>query len=248
MSRAIASLSLLGGQDRNISSIFPHFHVVSLIFPQFFFIFFPHFGLPGGRLAHPERPWLRHCGWGASPCNIRYTLCIALSISPSLEPTCTWWPLSRIRPIIIKWSPFQQLCYPLTLAFGCWMKPFASDCVLIMTPLIFILPEKPLILSVTGSMGRHHKSVQNWESPLPADGGGHSIFKFKKKINQSNKCFFPPLPFKKNQKHCKTCTTGYGPGSISSLGQLALSNYKTAMGMMGIKQFYCTGPILRVDT
>ena len=38
--RAVASLSLLVGQDRNISSIFPNFPVVSLIFPQIFFIFF----------------------------------------------------------------------------------------------------------------------------------------------------------------------------------------------------------------
>ena len=38
--RAVASLSLPGGQDRMISSIFPHFPVASLIFPQFLFIFF----------------------------------------------------------------------------------------------------------------------------------------------------------------------------------------------------------------
>ena len=38
--RAVASLSLPGGQDRMISSIFPHFPVASLIFLQFFFIFF----------------------------------------------------------------------------------------------------------------------------------------------------------------------------------------------------------------
>ena len=38
--RAVASLSLPVGQDKNISSIFPHFPVVSLIFPQNFFIFF----------------------------------------------------------------------------------------------------------------------------------------------------------------------------------------------------------------
>ena len=36
--RAAASLSLPGGQDKNISSIFPHFPVWSLIFPQSFFI------------------------------------------------------------------------------------------------------------------------------------------------------------------------------------------------------------------
>ena len=58
--RAEASLSLPGGQDRNISSILPHFPVGSLIFPQIFFIFFLIFVLPGGRAAHPGRPWLLH--------------------------------------------------------------------------------------------------------------------------------------------------------------------------------------------
>ena len=38
--RTVASLSLPGGQDGNISSIFPHSLVGSLIFPQNFFIFF----------------------------------------------------------------------------------------------------------------------------------------------------------------------------------------------------------------
>ena len=36
--RAVASLSLLGGKDKNISSIFAHFPVVSLIFPLIFLI------------------------------------------------------------------------------------------------------------------------------------------------------------------------------------------------------------------
>ena len=40
--RAVASLSLPGGQDKNISSIFCHFLEVSLIFPQSFFNFFLH--------------------------------------------------------------------------------------------------------------------------------------------------------------------------------------------------------------
>ena len=49
--RAVASLLLPVGQEMNISSIFPYFPVVSLIFPQFFFYFLPHFGLPGRRKA-----------------------------------------------------------------------------------------------------------------------------------------------------------------------------------------------------
>ena len=58
--RTEASLSPLGGQDKNISSIFPHFLVVSHISSNCL-NFLPYFGLPGGRFAHPERPWLRHC-------------------------------------------------------------------------------------------------------------------------------------------------------------------------------------------
>ena len=51
--QAVASLSLPGGQFSSFSCIFPHF-------PSIFLHFLPHFGLPGGRLAHPGRPWLRH--------------------------------------------------------------------------------------------------------------------------------------------------------------------------------------------
>ena len=52
-SKAVASLSLSGGQDKNISSFFPHIPVVSLIFPSNILKFCPHFGLSGG-------PWLHH--------------------------------------------------------------------------------------------------------------------------------------------------------------------------------------------
>ena len=54
--RAVASLSLPGGQERMISSIFPHFPVASLIFPQILFIFFL-------ILVFRVGPWLRHCGF-----------------------------------------------------------------------------------------------------------------------------------------------------------------------------------------
>ena len=38
--QAVASLSFPSGQDKNISSVFPHFPLGFLIFPQIFFIFF----------------------------------------------------------------------------------------------------------------------------------------------------------------------------------------------------------------
>ena len=60
INRAVASLTVPGGQE----FYFPHFFLKSrlsfLIFPQTFTHFLPHFGPPGGRVAHPERPWLRH--------------------------------------------------------------------------------------------------------------------------------------------------------------------------------------------
>ena len=43
--------------------IFPQYFLISRSFSHFssnFLNFLPHFGLPGGRLAHPGRPWLRH--------------------------------------------------------------------------------------------------------------------------------------------------------------------------------------------
>ena len=59
-SRAVASLSLQDGQDKNISSMFPHFHVVSLIFPQNFFIFFLILVCRVGGTPTRGRPWLCH--------------------------------------------------------------------------------------------------------------------------------------------------------------------------------------------
>ena len=53
--RAVASLTVPGGQE---------FHFPQINFSYFssnFAHFLPHFGPPGGRLSHPERPWLRHC-------------------------------------------------------------------------------------------------------------------------------------------------------------------------------------------
>ena len=58
--RALASLTVPGGQGFH----FPHFPSNSINFSYFsssFTYFLPHFGPPGGRLAHPGRPWLRHC-------------------------------------------------------------------------------------------------------------------------------------------------------------------------------------------
>ena len=52
--RAVASLSPLGGEDKNMSSIVSHFPVGSLIFSSNFLHFLPHFGLPGGSSSTRE--------------------------------------------------------------------------------------------------------------------------------------------------------------------------------------------------
>ena len=56
VSRAVASLTVPGGQEFH----FPHFFLKfwSIFLRTSYFL--PHFGLLGGRVAHPGRPWLRH--------------------------------------------------------------------------------------------------------------------------------------------------------------------------------------------
>ena len=56
----VASLSLPGEQDQNITLVLPHFLVVFRHFFSRFLHFIPHFGIPAGRLSRPGRPWLRH--------------------------------------------------------------------------------------------------------------------------------------------------------------------------------------------
>ena len=56
--RAVASLTVPGGQELH----FPHFFPQILInFSSNFTYFLPHFGPPGVQVAHPGWPWLRHC-------------------------------------------------------------------------------------------------------------------------------------------------------------------------------------------
>ena len=44
-----------------LSSFFPQISINFTYFSSNFTCCLPHFGPPGGRLAHPVRPWLRHC-------------------------------------------------------------------------------------------------------------------------------------------------------------------------------------------
>ena len=43
-----------------LSSFFSQILIIFFLFSSNFAYFLPHFGLPGGRVAHPGRPWLRH--------------------------------------------------------------------------------------------------------------------------------------------------------------------------------------------
>ena len=54
--RAVASLTVPGGHEFH----FPHLLINFTYLSSNFSHFLPHFGPPGGRVAHPGRPWLRH--------------------------------------------------------------------------------------------------------------------------------------------------------------------------------------------
>ena len=60
--RAVASLTVPGGQEFHFPHFFLKFWSNCLTFPQTLLIFFLILALlsSGGRLAHPRRPWLRH--------------------------------------------------------------------------------------------------------------------------------------------------------------------------------------------
>ena len=60
LNRAVANLTVLGGQEFHFPHFFPQ---ISINFSSNFTYFLPHFGPPGGRVAHPGRPWLRHWYW-----------------------------------------------------------------------------------------------------------------------------------------------------------------------------------------
>ena len=59
--RAVASLTVPGGQEFHFPHFFLWFQSNFSYFSSYFTYFLPHFGPPGGRLPHPGRPWLRHC-------------------------------------------------------------------------------------------------------------------------------------------------------------------------------------------
>ena len=55
-------------------SVFPQVLINFSYFSSNFTYFLPHFGLPGGQVAHPGRPWLCHCSkgpfsWDPAPSN-----------------------------------------------------------------------------------------------------------------------------------------------------------------------------------
>ena len=59
--RAVASLTVPDGQDFHFPHFSSNFDQIFLFSRSNFAYFLPHFGPPGGRFAHPGRPWLRHC-------------------------------------------------------------------------------------------------------------------------------------------------------------------------------------------
>ena len=83
--RAVASLTVPGGQEfhfPNFSSNCDQFSYFSLNFPHFL----PHCGSPGGPLAHPGRPWLRHC----LDCEQSSHVCVLETGKVRLQGTGIW--------------------------------------------------------------------------------------------------------------------------------------------------------------
>ena len=58
--KAVASLTGPSGQEFHFPHFFPQISIIFLNFSSNFTNFLPHFGSPGGRVAHPGKPWLSH--------------------------------------------------------------------------------------------------------------------------------------------------------------------------------------------
>ena len=67
--RAVASLTVLGGQEFQFLHFFPQIWIKFSYFSSNLTYFLPHFGSLGGRVAHPGRPWLRQCWQIIKGCN-----------------------------------------------------------------------------------------------------------------------------------------------------------------------------------
>ena len=66
--RAVASLTIPGGQEFHFPHFFPEISINFSDFSSNFTYFLPYFGPPHGRIAHPGRPWLRHWSLGLFKC------------------------------------------------------------------------------------------------------------------------------------------------------------------------------------
>ena len=89
-----------------LSSFFPQ---ISINFSSNFIYFLPHFGPPGGRVAHPGRPWLRHW-WRPFLFSILYGLCTRrLNLLPIFKQGRTSSDFNEISPNIKTGTDFLQL-------------------------------------------------------------------------------------------------------------------------------------------
>ena len=99
--RTVASLTVSGGQDFHFRHFFPQISINFSYFSSNFSCYLPHFGPPGGWVAHPRRPWLRHCRsglplgslifWGIQVCTALTTIFNNLFCKSRLG----WPPLTK---------------------------------------------------------------------------------------------------------------------------------------------------------
>ena len=74
-----------------LSSFFPQILINFSYFSSNFLHFLPHFDTPGGRLAHPGRPWLRH--WWLNSEKVHANAGTLNFTQPRYESSsCTWPP------------------------------------------------------------------------------------------------------------------------------------------------------------
>ena len=95
--RAVASLTNPGEQDFHFPHSFLKFPSVFLIFPSKCSHFLPHFGPPGGGLAHPERSWLHYCKQCARCKTTWHKLPTCLTYLPHIN-----YPLASCQ--LLKWD------------------------------------------------------------------------------------------------------------------------------------------------
>ena len=89
-----------------LSSFFPQISINFSYFSSNFIYFLPHFGPPGGQLAHPGRPWLRHCEWENMPL-IMGQIIIGKLVNGTCRAVDAFLPFWTVTKCFL-WFPFAH--------------------------------------------------------------------------------------------------------------------------------------------